>query len=88
MPLVFLVGESLFSLSLLSHTRAEFSVNDAFNASEEIADSINYPNLRFFTVALVTATSPQYNVPSGANYSWGVSGPASFVGVGGASFSW
>ena len=66
----------------------QFSVNDAFNASQEIADSINYPNLRLFTVAMVTANSPQYDVPSKANYTWGVSAPQNFVPVNGSSFSW
>ena len=36
----------------------QFSVNDAFNATEEIADSVNYPDLRLATVALVTADTP------------------------------
>jgi hypothetical protein len=34
----------------------QFSVNDAFNASAEIADSIHYPNLRLYTVAMVSNT--------------------------------
>ncbi len=28
----------------------QFSTNDAFNASAEIADSVNYPNLRLYTI--------------------------------------
>ena len=64
------------------------SVNDAFNASAEIADSIHYPDLRFFTVALTTADSPQYDCKSAANYTWGVSSPASMKAVGAGDFSW
>eukprot|EP00056_Hartaetosiga_gracilis_P020600 m.20567 g.20567 ORF g.20567 m.20567 type:complete len:821 (+) comp8585_c0_seq8:86-2548(+) len=66
----------------------EFSVNTAFNASEEIADAINYPNLRLFTAAKVPASSPQNNVGTKSNYTWGVSGPATMERVGGPSFSW
>eukprot|EP00050_Salpingoeca_kvevrii_P022110 m.121236 g.121236 ORF g.121236 m.121236 type:complete len:810 (+) comp9600_c0_seq5:87-2516(+) len=66
----------------------EFSVNDAFNASAEIADSINYPNLRLFTVAKAVADEPQYDCTSKSNYTWAVSAPSAFVGVGGAAFSW
>ena len=35
-----------------------FSPNLAFNATEEIADSINYPNIRMFTGETVMADSP------------------------------
>jgi sialate O-acetylesterase len=52
------------------------SVPDSFNASEEIADSINYPNLRLATVQMVTADTPQDDVPSKSlNYTWARSGP-------------
>eukprot|EP00043_Microstomoeca_roanoka_P000473 m.27831 g.27831 ORF g.27831 m.27831 type:complete len:504 (+) comp10338_c0_seq2:59-1570(+) len=66
----------------------QFSVNDAFNASAEIADSINYPNLRLFTVALIQSLTPLDNCSSASNYTWGVSSPAAFQPVGGAAFSW
>lgn len=66
----------------------QFSTNDAFNASAEIADSINYPDLRFYTIKLTEANSPQYDGSSAANYQWGVSGPSSFVPPGGAHFSY
>jgi len=36
----------------------EFSVNDVFNASLEIEDSINYTNLRLATPAKEVADSP------------------------------
>ena len=36
-----------------------FSTNLAFNASAEIADSIHYPGLRFFTAANIMASTPQ-----------------------------
>ena len=35
------------------------SANMAFNATAEIADSINYPDLRFWTAATVAAATPQ-----------------------------
>lgn len=66
----------------------QFSVNDAFNASAEIADSIRYPDLRLFTVKLVTADAPQPDAPTATNYTWGVSGPSTLVPVGGPAFSW
>ena len=70
----------------------EFSLIKAFNASEEIADSVNYPGIRMFTAAKVVADKPQFDVgskPSAAgvfsNSSWAVSSPAAFSPVG---FSW
>jgi sialate O-acetylesterase len=42
----------------------QFSVNDAFNASAEIADSSNYPDLRFYTIKLTTADTPQVSHPN------------------------
>jgi len=36
-----------------------FSANLEFNASAEIADSVNYPNLRFWTSAQVPGATPQ-----------------------------
>ena len=38
------------------------------NASAEIADSINYPNLRLATVATQLSATPMSNAPSIANY--------------------
>lgn len=66
----------------------EFSVNDAFNASAEIADSSRYPNLRLFTVAKTVADSPMLDCNSKSNYSWAVSAPNAFTPVGGAAFTW
>ena len=74
--------------SSLGQSNMEFSTNDAFNATEEIADSINYPNLRLYTIADTAADTPQYDGKSKSNYTWGVSGPSSFVPVGGAAFSY
>ena len=45
-----------------------FSPNLAFNATEEIADSINYPNIRMFTGEDVMANSPVRASP--APYVW------------------
>jgi hypothetical protein len=78
-----------------------FSTNLAFNASAEIADSIHYPGLRFFTAANVAASTPQTDckdfqsgntnstlVGPYADSSWAVSSPAAFVPAGGPTFSW
>ena len=46
----------------------EFSLNAAMNASAEILDSINYPNLRLATVATRPTPTPMANVPPIANY--------------------
>jgi len=66
----------------------EFSTNDAFNASLEIADSIQYTDLRLYTIKDTAANEPQYDGQSKTNYRWGVSGPAAFQPVGGGNFSW
>ena len=39
----------------------EFSTNDAFNATEEIADSINYPDLRLYTIKDTASDVPLYD---------------------------
>jgi len=73
----------------------EFSVNNAFNASQEIADSSNYPGIRMFTAARAIAEVPQFDVGDKtggvadyANSTWAVSGPGAFSPVGGTGFSW
>ena len=73
----------------------EFSLNHAFNASEEIADSDRYPDLRMFTAAHAVFNSPQFDVANkqGAigvftNSSWAVSGADAFAPVGQRDFSW
>ena len=73
----------------------EFSVNNAFNASAEIADSVNYPNIRLATAARAVADTVQADVDDKtggagvyANSSWAVSAPAAFSPVGGTGFSW
>lgn len=78
-----------------------FSTNLAFNASAEIADSVHYPNLRFFTAATTAASTPQEDsvdiqskntnkslVGPYADSSWAVSSPAAFVPVDGPTFTW
>ena len=62
----------------------EYSVNKAFNASAEIADSIHYPDLRFVTFEANSARAPVSHEPwaiprSKAPYTWGVSKPANFM---------
>ena len=78
-----------------------FSANLAFDASAEIADSVNYPNMRFFTAATVGASTPQKDCKDAqsvnankslvgpyATSSWAVSGPAAFVPATGPTFTW
>lgn len=48
------------------------------NTPEEVADSINYTNIRCFTVPLTEATTPQTNLPSG---SWIVVGPGNAASI-------
>jgi sialate O-acetylesterase len=75
----------------------EFSLNAAMNASEEIADSIHYPNLRLSTVAtLPGAKQPVHDVPSIANYTdasgkvvaWRRSEPDAFAPATSTTFSY
>ena len=78
----------------------EFSLNHAFNATEEIADSANYPDLRLFTAAHAVADSPQQDVADKtagagayANSSWGTSSPGAFCydascPAGASGFTW
>ncbi len=69
-----------------------FSANLEFNASAEIADSANYPGLRFWTSAQVAGNTPQTDLKNiqmvstdpelvgvYASSSWAVSKPAAFV---------
>jgi len=79
-----------------------FSPNLAFNATAEIADSINYPNIRMFTGEDVMANSPAQDlldiqhskVAAGvdlgpyANSTWAASAPDAFVGPTGPYFTW
>ena len=66
----------------------EFSTNDAFNASEEIADSINYNMLRLYTAKKVVSNTPLDDIGTKSNYEWAISGPDAFVKAGGSGFSW
>eukprot|EP00937_MAST-01D_sp_MAST-1D-sp2_P000500 g500.t1 len=73
----------------------EFSVNNAFNASAEIADSGRFPGIRLATAARAVADTPQPDVGDKtggagayANSSWAVSSPAAFQPVGGVGFSY
>ena len=56
----------------------ELAVAGAFNNDTEIADSINYPNLRLANVNLTTADTPQDRVGSKAPYVWATSAPDAF----------
>lgn len=54
-----------------------FSMPGVFNATAEIEDSINYPNIRLATVQLVLSDDPQNDAPSKAStYTWIRSSPA------------
>jgi sialate O-acetylesterase len=53
----------------------QMPVSGAFNAKEEIADSINYPNLRLATVGSVTSDEEMEDAPSRSYYSWARSSP-------------
>ena len=64
----------------------EMSVNDAFNATAQITDAGNFPDLRFFTVKGSTKGQPAKEVETAANYSWGISRKQSFNLD--QSFSW
>ena len=66
----------------------EFSTNDAFNSSEEIADSANYADLRLYTIKDTAADTPQLDGVSKANYTWSAAGPSAFVPPTGAAFSY
>ncbi len=46
----------------------EWKMNDIFNATEEIADSANYENIRFYMIDRNTADAPQEELMSD---SWG-----------------
>lgn len=65
----------------------EFSVDDAFNATEEIADSANRPNLRMFDAIRNPQHEPVWDVISrNAENRWHVSGPDYVKGKGTFSF--
>lgn len=57
-----------------------FSANLAFNASAEIADSINYPGIRFFTAANVAASTPQTDIKDMQHSAFPGSPNASIIG--------
>jgi sialate O-acetylesterase len=44
----------------------ELSVNSVYNASAEITDSANYPNIRCFTVPKVSSFTPQDTISAGS----------------------
>src|SRR5882724_8002631 len=58
----------------------EYSLNTigVTNLSQEIADSINYPNIRNFFVPKTSSLIPQTNISSG---SWAVTGPGNVGNV-------
>ena len=52
------------------------SINGVFNATTEMADTANYPNIRLATVMQTVADAPQTDVLSVTNYSWARASPA------------
>lgn len=56
----------------------EFSVSEAFDAEDEIADSIRYPHLRFATVRRALSSTPQERAAPKTDYTWAVSAPDAF----------
>ena len=63
----------------------ELAVPAVFNASAEMEDSANYPNLRLISVAHNPKDEPQDDAPLRADYTWGRSGPHT---VNGTSFGY
>jgi sialate O-acetylesterase len=55
----------------------DWAVSGVYNATAEIADSVNYPAIRCFTVPQVTSLTAQSNLSGGT---WIVSGPAATGG--------
>ena len=66
----------------------QFSVNDAFNSTAEIAASAHFADIRLATVALQVANAPQEDTKHAANYTWARASPAAFVPAGGKGFTW
>jgi sialate O-acetylesterase len=48
----------------------QLDVDAVFNSTEEINDSVNHPYLRIATAALVTADTPQEDVPVSSIVPW------------------
>ena len=65
----------------------EFSTNDAFEGADEIADSLNYPDLRLYTISDTASDTPRTDGVSKAPYRWSASQPDAFVAPGAGSFS-
>ena len=63
------------NLNLFSQSNMQMAVKGSFNATEEIKDSMNYPNLRLSTVQLVTSDTPESDVQHKGDYTWGRSSP-------------
>jgi len=61
----------------------EMAVNAMENATEEIADSVNYPDLRFFSPKGMTGDNATYRNPNfrskSSNYNWMQSKPNMFI---------
>ena len=62
-----------------------FATSQANNATAIIADSVNYPRLRLFTVKNPGGNALAVDVNVSTNYTWGVASPAT---VGGPAFGW
>ena len=63
----------------------EMTVSTAFNASAEVADANNYPNLRVFTVLRNTSDTPLDDFGSLTPFQWAVSSNTS---IGGAQWTY
>ena len=51
------------------------SMHKVFNATEEIAASANYPEIRVFTASMKESTKPEIDL-LGINQMWSVAGPS------------
>lgn len=52
-------------------------MNQVFNATEELADTVNYPDIRVFTVAQNFSSTPFYDIAS-IELPWSVPSPGNF----------
>ena len=62
----------------------QFTVDQAFNSTEEVEDADNYPNIRVFSVSLIGSSTPQIELPS-IMQEWSV---ASSKSIGGGNWTY
>ena len=62
----------------------QFTVDQAFNASAEVAAAADFPYIRLFTAALISSNTP-LNQLAGVEQSWSVASPNA---VGGGNWSY